>query len=183
MRSRLNTFLFQNQNRKRIANQLYVYLIHLLHLLLNVMPGFIRNRCFRWMLAKAGRDIFFDYNVYIKFPWLVEMGSQISINRGVEFYADYQGRHKIILGSDIYVAPHVCFHASGHDTADLSRHVGGQITVGDHVWIGAGAIILPGVTIGAGSIIGAGSVVTHDIPSGCIAAGVPARVIKERDEE
>ncbi len=47
------------------------------------------------------------------------------------------------------------------------------------VWIGARAIILKGVTIGEGAVIGAGAVVTHDIPSYTIAAGNPARVIRE----
>lgn len=53
------------------------------------------------------------------------------------------------------------------------------IKICNHVWIGIGSIILKGVTIGDGAIIGAGSVVTHDIPPGCMAAGNPARVIKE----
>lgn len=52
------------------------------------------------------------------------------------------------------------------------------ITIEDDVWIGANCQILKGVTIGARSIIGAGSVVTKNIPSDCIAAGNPARVIK-----
>lgn len=53
------------------------------------------------------------------------------------------------------------------------------ILIEDNVWVGAHTIILQGVTIGANSVIGAGSVVTKDIPSGCFAAGVPARPIAE----
>ena len=53
------------------------------------------------------------------------------------------------------------------------------IVIGDDVFIGMQALILKGVTIGAGSIIGAGSVVTQSIPPGVIAAGNPARVIRE----
>ncbi|MBZ0302117.1 MAG: acyltransferase [Anaerolineae bacterium] len=50
----------------------------------------------------------------------------------------------------------------------------------DHdVFIGMHCLILKGVTIGAGSIIGAGSVVTHALPPGVIAAGSPARIIRE----
>ena len=52
------------------------------------------------------------------------------------------------------------------------------IVIEDDVWIGAQSIILKGVTIGARSIIGAGSVVTKNIPSDCIAAGNPCKVIK-----
>ena len=57
------------------------------------------------------------------------------------------------------------------------------ITLEDDVWIGAKCIILKGVTIGARSIIGAGSVVTKNIPSDCIAAGNPCKVIKYLSKE
>ena len=53
------------------------------------------------------------------------------------------------------------------------------IVIEDDVWIGAHSIVLKGVTIGARSIIGAGSVVTKSIPADCIAAGNPAKVIKQ----
>lgn len=52
------------------------------------------------------------------------------------------------------------------------------VNIGKNVWIGGGSIILPGVSIGDGTTIGAGSVVTHDIPSRCVAVGNPCRVIK-----
>jgi len=53
------------------------------------------------------------------------------------------------------------------------------IKIGNNVWIGSRAMILKGVTIGDGSIIAAGAIVTKDIPAGCVAAGNPAKVIKE----
>lgn len=53
-----------------------------------------------------------------------------------------------------------------------------KIMVGNHVWIGVKAIILYGTEIGDGSIIGAGSLVKGKIPNNCIAAGVPARVVR-----
>ncbi len=55
----------------------------------------------------------------------------------------------------------------------------GSITIQDNVWL-PGAIVLPGVTIGKNVVIGVGSVVNKDIPPGCLAAGVPARVLKEK---
>jgi len=55
------------------------------------------------------------------------------------------------------------------------------VTVGEYVWIGFGVAVLPGVTIGDHSVIGAGSVVTKDIPPNSIAAGNPARVLRQRD--
>jgi len=55
----------------------------------------------------------------------------------------------------------------------------GEIRIGNNVWIGDKVTILAGVTIGDNVIIGANSVVTHDLPNNCVAAGVPARVLKK----
>ena len=52
------------------------------------------------------------------------------------------------------------------------------VTIGNDCWLGANVTVCPGVTIGDGCVIGAGSVVTHDIPAGSFAAGVPAKVIR-----
>lgn len=56
------------------------------------------------------------------------------------------------------------------------------VEIGNNVWIGENVSILPGVRIGDGCIIGANSVVNKDIPDNCIAAGVPAEIIKKWDK-
>ena len=58
----------------------------------------------------------------------------------------------------------------------------GPIVVGNNVFLGYGVTILPGVTIGDNVVVGACSVVTRDIPSNCVAAGVPARRISSLDD-
>ncbi|MFW5634332.1 MAG: DapH/DapD/GlmU-related protein, partial [Erythrobacter sp.] len=55
-----------------------------------------------------------------------------------------------------------------------------DVEIGDDAWLGARVIVLPGVKIGAGAVIAAGAVVTSDIPSFAIAAGVPAKVVGTR---
>ncbi len=55
------------------------------------------------------------------------------------------------------------------------------VTIGDDVWVGAKATITRGVTIGSGTVVGAHAVVTRDLPAGCVAVGVPARVVRMRD--
>jgi maltose O-acetyltransferase len=65
--------------------------------------------------------------------------------------------------------------------ARREREYGKPVTIGDDVWVGAGALILPGVRIGSRSVIGAGSVVTRDIPDDAFAAGNPCRVIRPID--
>ena len=53
------------------------------------------------------------------------------------------------------------------------------VRIGERCWIGLNSIVMKGVTIGTDSIIASGSIVVNDIPSGVIAAGNPARVLKE----
>ena len=52
--------------------------------------------------------------------------------------------------------------------------------IGNDVWIGSGAIVLRGVTIGDGAVVAAGAVVTRDVASYTVVAGVPARFLKDR---
>lgn len=62
------------------------------------------------------------------------------------------------------------------ENPDLPLH--SPVYIGERCFIGVGAVILPGVRIGDDCLIGAGTVVSKDIPSGSIAVGVPARVIR-----
>ena len=70
----------------------------------------------------------------------------------------------------------------GYADHPLTRHIPASyrpVVFKRGCYLGAGAIVLPGVTIGEEAVVGAGSVVTKDVPSGTVVAGVPARIIKE----
>jgi acetyltransferase-like isoleucine patch superfamily enzyme len=94
----------------------------------------------------------------------------------------YKG--SIIIGRGVEIAPNCAFYPYNHGIEPgepISRQplqTKGDIIIGDNAWLGFGVIVLDNVKIGKGSVIGAGSVVTHDIPDGSIAVGVPARVIR-----
>ena len=92
------------------------------------------------------------------------------------------------LGEAVLVAGGVYISAGAYQFADRTKPVmdqavysKGPIKIGDHTWIGTGAVILDGITVGRGAIIGAGAVVTKDVPDYAIAAGVPARILGMRD--
>ncbi|MBR2432108.1 MAG: sugar O-acetyltransferase [Clostridia bacterium] len=94
---------------------------------------------------------------------------------------------KVKFGNYVFIAPNCTFTTAEHALDTEQRNEGLEvalpITVGDNVWFGAGVTVLGGVTIGSDTVIGAGSVVTHDIPSGVIAVGVPCRVLRKITEE
>lgn len=81
----------------------------------------------------------------------------------------------IHIGEETAVAPGVCIMA--HNCV-IGRGVNVDTRVGKNVLLGVNAIILPGVTIHDNVIIGAGAVVTKDVPSNCVVAGNPARIIR-----
>ena len=70
------------------------------------------------------------------------------------------------------------FHEISPATRNRSVGVIKPVAIGNNVWIGSRAMILKGVTIGDNSVIGAMSLVIKDVPPNCIAAGVPAKVIR-----
>ncbi|HEU4776177.1 MAG TPA: acyltransferase [Telluria sp.] len=96
-------------------------------------------------------------------PWLISIGNNVHIVSGCNFI-NHDGGVLILR----------------HRFPDLE--ITKPIRIGNNVYIGINCTILPGVTIGDNVIIGAGAVVTRDIPSGSVAAGIPARVIKTLDQ-
>ena len=91
--------------------------------------------------------------------------------------------NKITIGNEVAIARGVIIRdTDSHEILD-GKHIKSQpIEIGDHVWIGARAMIMKGVKIGEGAIIAAGAIVTKDVPAKCLVAGVPAKVIRENVE-
>ncbi|MDR2897537.1 MAG: sugar O-acetyltransferase [Spirochaetaceae bacterium] len=137
----------------------------------------------RKLFGKTGNSF------WIEQPFRCDYGYTISI--GENFYANYNciilDSAPVTIGNNVMLAPNVGIYTAGHPLHFEPRIAGIEygisVTIGDNVWIGAGAIILPGVTIGSNSVIGAGSVVTKDIPSGVLAAGNPCKVLRVIPEE
>lgn len=93
---------------------------------------------------------------------------------------------EIRIGREVEIAPRCAFYPYNHGM-EAEQPVRNQpltsqggIRVGNRAWLGYGVIVLDGAHIGDDAIVGAGSVVTKDIPAGCIAAGNPAKVIRDR---
>jgi len=85
----------------------------------------------------------------------------------------------VLIGAGCLIADSD-FHPIAYEDRDIpEKTLNAPIHIGAGAFIGARSIVLKGVTIGRGSVIGAGSVVTRDIPAGVIAAGNPARMVRQ----
>jgi len=91
----------------------------------------------------------------------------------------------VSIGNNVILAQHVGILAMNHGYKDVDIPIRDQkctfalITIEDDCWIGSNAVVTAGVTIGKHSVIAAGSIVTKDVPPYSVAAGNPARVIRQ----
>jgi acetyltransferase-like isoleucine patch superfamily enzyme len=94
----------------------------------------------------------------------------------------------VSIGRECVIADRVMLIDFDHGTVEVERPIRLQgiykrdVRVGHNVWIGYGACILRGVTVGDNAVIGTNCVVTKDVPANAVVGGVPARVLRMRDE-
>lgn len=112
----------------------------------------------------------------------VHIGNRSYIGR----FATIACMQEVTIGNDVLISDRVfigdCYH--GFDRADLpikdqGVYSHGSVVIDDGAWIGIGVAILPNVHIGRNAVIGANSVVRCDVPDFHVAAGVPARIIRD----
>lgn len=178
------------------------------HPIATMLPSCIKRALFRfyWMLYDT-RDFLAEAVGWIPFHWVrtilwrwlqVQIGAHTSIHRNCRFYRPsgvsigshtvvnrnvlLDGRMGISIGNNVSISEGVTIFTLEHDLNDPEfKHRGGKVIIEDRVFIGAHALILPDVTLAEGAAIAAGAVVTHDVASYTIVAGVPARPIGQRN--
>lgn len=162
----------------RIKYEVQLWVFHFLKLI----PGQIGCAVRRWLLPckmADGARIWEDVHIFS--PSRLELGRNVSINRGSVIHAGAGCR----IGDNSAVGPGVIIYSQNHvfRRDDIPYIDQGYdllpVIIGKNTWVAARAVILPGVTIGDNCVIAAGAVVTRDVPSGVLVGGVPARVIRE----
>ncbi|WEV70696.1 2,3,4,5-tetrahydropyridine-2,6-dicarboxylate N-acetyltransferase [Lactobacillus sp. ESL0785] len=106
---------------------------------------------------------------------VINIGAVIGANTMIDMGTIIGGR--ALIGQNVHVGANAVI-AGVIEPASAK-----PVQIDDHVLIGAGAAVLEGVHIGSGAVIGAGAVVTNDVASNTVVAGVPAKVIKQVDEK
>jgi acetyltransferase-like isoleucine patch superfamily enzyme len=114
---------------------------------------------------------------------VVSIGDRCLIGQG----SGIVGHLRIEIGDDVWTGHHVYITDQNHGYEDPTLPISRQamperpVRIGSGSWLGHGTVVLPGSTIGEHVVIGANSVVRGEIPSFTVAAGNPARVVKEID--
>jgi len=112
---------------------------------------------------------------------VISVGDRCLIGKG----SGIVGHLEIIVGNDVWTGHHVYITDQNHGYEMLDIPISMQVmperrvSIGDGSWLGHGTVVLPGSNIGRHVVVGANSVVTGDLPDNCVAAGVPARVIRQ----
>lgn len=138
------------------------------------------------LINSCGEDLAVFGNVTIYSGERIDIGSKCRLNDQVYLNA----RSGIKVGDDVTISYGAKIISTGYDleewiaTGEKKHFVDKPILIGNHCWIGAGAMILPGVTIsGEYVVVAAGAVVTKDITeSKVVVAGNPAKIIKRLGE-
>lgn len=119
-------------------------------------------------------------------PFHVDYGKYVEIgdNTFINYNCTILDASRITIGNHVLLGPNVQLIGATHPTDphirnDALLEYGGNITIKDGAWLGAGCIILPGITIGENSVVGAGAVVTKDVPDNVVVVGNPARILKK----
>jgi acetyltransferase-like isoleucine patch superfamily enzyme len=113
---------------------------------------------------------------------------ELADGANIGFNCEVFSASRVTIGRMVLMAAYSYVIGGDHDFSDPVKAVLAQgrvsagVSVGDGVWIGAGAKILDGVDVGAQAVIGAAALVRDSVPPGTIAVGVPARVVGSRTD-
>lgn len=142
-----------------------------------------RFRVARGARVHFGEGCVVDRGFDLECRGVVEVGDRTVFGHHCTLAAD----QSIVIGRGCLLAEMVSVRDHDHAFADSDRAVLDQgrttapVRIGDNVWLGAKVTVTKGVTIGSDVVVGAHAVVTADLPDGCVAVGIPARVISGRD--
>jgi maltose O-acetyltransferase len=142
-----------------------------------------RDRLLRELLGHVGDGVIVRPGFACEYGTPVSIGANTFVNVGCVMLDGAA----ITIGSHCQIASRVQLLTATHPIDPHVRRLGWEyvkpIAIGDNVWLGGGVIVCPGVTIGDDTVVGAGAVVARDLPAGVVAAGVPAKAVREIGED
>lgn len=142
----------------------------------------LRGFCGKLMLKSCGKHVNIEQGA--SFSRNVSLGDYSGIGVNARINGTCTIGHHVMMGSDVVILTrNHAFDRMDIPMMEQSFEEERPVVIGNDVWICDRVIILPGITVGDGSILAAGAVVTHDVPPYAIVGGVPARIIRMRNEK
>lgn len=150
-----------------------------------------RTRIIKKLFPNGAEGAFFEPNIRTEYGFNVRFGKNFYMN----FDCQLLDVAPIEIGDNVMFGPHVTVATPMHpfvaEERAINTYEDGEhdweyarpVKIGNDVWVASSVTICGGVTIGDGSVLAAGSVVTRDIPSGVLAAGVPCKPIRPITDE
>jgi len=153
---------------------------------------------------KLGKNVVLESGVKVFHPENVEIGNNVYVGHGAFLKGYY--KNMLVIGDNVWIGQGAFLHGGGGIIVEEGVGIGpfvkiltlshiekdrnepvlyseqkySKVVIEYGVDLGIGSIILPGIRIGKNSIVGAGAVVTKNLPAYCVAAGVPAKIIRKR---
>lgn len=168
-----------------MKKQLKAYLNGLIQFSL-IIVGIIPSNILRKLIYKyiyqiqIGKHSNIHMGARIRYPSRISIGNNTIIGD----HTILDGRRGLQIGNNVNISTGVWIWTLQHDLQDsYFSPIGGPVSIEDYVWLSCRSVILPNVTIKKGSVIAAGAVVTNDVDSYKIVAGIPAKTIGERTSD
>ncbi len=163
----------------RIAFSSYSYGNKFLNIALDLFPPLLRTCVLKLFLGQLGKGCLIDYGVYFRYLNKIQIGNNVEINRGCQFFPSYKFKHSMIMiGDNTIVGPNVKFYGAGQNRHNTNlEHISSTISIGTNVYIGGDAIIRYGVTIGNDVVIGAGTIISSNVENGSVVVNPKNRLL------
>lgn len=178
-------FIRRNGLRTIATHALEIYVGALIRWLPGIEGLMLRGVFYRSLFHSSGKNLLIYPSVYIIFSHRMTVGRRVAINVGT--YIDAGGGLEI--GDHVMIGPNCIISTREHSIEPTGIPMCYQpvryrnIEIGNDIWIGGNATIRGGVKLGEGCVVAAGAVVISDVPPNAIVGGVPAKVLRYRDND
>ena len=145
-----------------------------------VIPSLhVRKWFYQCLGAQIGKNVVIHFKTEVRAPENLIVGGGTIIGDN----AILDARGGLEMGKNVNLSSNVSIYTLQHDHRDPDfncTNFNAKVTIDDRVWLGSNVIVLPGVHIGEGAVCCAGCVVTKDVESYAVVAGIPAKKVNER---
>ena len=136
----------------------------------------VRAMLARRVFRRCGKNVRIFHEVELSFGYNLSVGDGVTIHRNVLI----DDRGEVVIGNDVSISDYANIYSHSHSVEDIHDISLGKTVIGDRARITYHAVVLSGVTIEADAMVGSMGVASKHIPSGVIAAGIPAKPIGQK---